>query len=122
LREYEITHIIGLSQSISPRFPDDFVYLSIQDVEDSTSANISRYFRPTTAFIENVKKQKGKVLVHCWQGVSRSVSIIIAYLMKADKIKYKRALQLVRETRPQADPNPHFVKELKNYEKMLFRE
>jgi protein-tyrosine phosphatase len=98
------------------------VYLSIQDVEDGLSANISRYFRPTTAFIENVKAQNGKVLVHCWQGVSRSVTIIIAYLMKAEHIKYKRALQLVRQTRPEADPNSHFVEQLKNYEKTLFHE
>lgn len=118
LKENGITHIIGLSRSVRPRFPSDFVYLSIKDLEDSESNNITQYFYPTTQFIEKARDQNGKVLVHCWMGGSRSVSIIIAYLMKVDRIRYKEAIKLVQETRKQANPIPHFVEELKNYEKV----
>lgn len=60
--------------------------------------------------------------MHCWMGTSRSVSIIIAYLMKVDQIPYKEATNLVRETREQANPIPHFVEELEKYEKVVLHD
>lgn len=119
LKRYGITHIIGLSKAMRPRFPNDFVYMSIEDLEDNSFNNISRYFGPTSNFIQTAKAQNGKVLVHCWQGQSRSVSIIVAHLIKADRLRYQEAIQLVRKTRKQADPIHHFVQELKQYEKVL---
>jgi protein-tyrosine phosphatase len=106
-----------------PRFPNDFVYLSIEDVADNSLNSISRYFGPTSDFIDKAARNKnGKILVHCWQGQSRSVSIIVAHLMKADHIRYEEAIALVRKTREQASPNLRFVQELKQYEKVLFGE
>lgn len=119
LKENGITHIIGLSRSVRPRFPNDFVYLSINNLTDDSSNNITPYFGPTAQFIDNARAHNGKVLVHCWLGQSRSVSIIIAYLIKTDCIRYKEAIKLVRKTREQANPILHFIEEMKNYEKVV---
>ena len=67
----------------------------------------------------------GAVLVHCAMGKSRSVTAVIAYLLwkhphrfgKADPTTtaqhaVARALQWVRETRPVAEPNDGFMRQL----------
>lgn len=40
------------------------------------------------------------VLVHCMAGVSRSVSLVIAYLMKYRGMRFEDALNLIRSRRP----------------------
>ena len=42
----------------------------------------------------------GGVLVHCQAGMSRSATVVIAYLMKELDIDQVQALDMVREKRP----------------------
>lgn len=58
----------------------------------------------------------GNVLVHCQAGVSRSATIVIAYIMKKNKIKSKAALEFVQEKRPIVGPNDGFLEQLKSWE------
>lgn len=51
---------------------------------------------------ENIKK--GCVLVHCGAGLSRSVSVVIAYLCRYAGMSYSEALSLVKARRPGAAP------------------
>ncbi|KAL3792076.1 hypothetical protein ACHAW5_008246 [Stephanodiscus triporus] len=56
-------------------------------------------------------------LVHCAKGVSRSVSVIVAYLLSRHSDRFHtfdEALQHVRTVRPQAMPNVGFAMELRN--------
>lgn len=56
----------------------------------------------------------GGVLVHCWAGHSRSVSIVLFYLMKKTK-RFKtlgEALVFIQSKRPYAGPNPGFISQL----------
>lgn len=59
-----------------------FVYKRIP-IEDSYDEDISRYFDESVEFINNSIEKGDSVLVHCREGRSRSVAIIIAYLMIA---------------------------------------
>jgi len=58
----------------------------------------------------------GSVLVHCAAGKSRSASLVIAYLMREFKWKYEEAFNYVKSKRSIVQPNPGFVKLLKNCE------
>src|SRR5581483_3655005 len=60
-------------------------YLRI-DISDNPISIISEYFRECIDFIENAKSENGRVYVHCIAGISRSVTIVIAYLMNSQKI------------------------------------
>ncbi|KAL9185224.1 hypothetical protein ACHAXT_003001 [Thalassiosira profunda] len=63
-------------------------------------------------------------LVHCARGASRSVSVVIAYLLSRHPDRFKTvddALALVRTVRPQAQPNIGFVLSLRQFEKQLER-
>jgi hypothetical protein len=54
------------------------------------------------------------VLVHCWAGHSRSVSIVLFYLMKKTR-RFKsvaEALAFIQSKRPYIDPNPGFLLQL----------
>ena len=46
-----------------------------------------------------MQKEKRNILVHCAAGVSRSVSFMVAFLMKGHKMPYHEALKRVKEGR-----------------------
>ncbi|RIA97053.1 protein-tyrosine phosphatase-like protein [Glomus cerebriforme] len=93
-------------------------YLRI-DIADDPSSNISKHFHECIGFIENAKSTNGRVYVHCQAGISRSATIVVAYLMNSQKISYKRALNLVKEKRPFVKPNHGFRKQLREFEKKI---
>ena len=86
--------------------------------EDFESFDLSVFFEQAIDFIEeNLKKTN--VLVHCFAGVSRSSSIVIAFLMRKNAWKFEETLKFVRERRKCAYPNSSFGKQLKEFEKKL---
>lgn len=64
---------------------------------------------------------ENKILVHCFAGRSRSVAIILAYLMYKLRIPLSVALLHVRQFRANANPNNGFINQLKAFEYELFR-
>ena len=68
------------------------------------------------------EKNKRICLVHCAKGASRSVSVVMAYLMSRHSDRFKsfdEALSHIRTVRPQASPNIGFALELRKFEKEL---
>jgi protein-tyrosine phosphatase len=66
--------------------------------------------------------QRGEgVLVHCAFGVSRSSTLVIAFLMRKLKIGYLEAFSYVRRKRPVVRPNPGFQEQLKAWEGTDFK-
>lgn len=57
------------------------------------------------------------VLVHCRAGVSRSASVVIAYLMKYRDMPFDDAHKHVKMMKPNINPNIGFMKVLKEYKK-----
>jgi len=100
------------------KYPNDFEHKLII-IEDFGDENIAKHFEPCIEFIDQCRS-KGNVLVHCASGVSRSATIVIAYLMKKNKWKYQEALEYVRKRRNIIEPNEGFVKQLKSWEKTIF--
>ena len=55
------------------------------------------------------------MLVHCAQGVSRSVTIVAMYMMKVDDLSAGKALKMMRKYRKLADPNDGFREKLESF-------
>lgn len=60
------------------------------------------------AHIKNGKQ----VVVNCFAGISRSATIVIAYLMYKNKLSVQEAISFVRTKRPFINPNYGFVCQL----------
>ncbi|KAL9156433.1 hypothetical protein ABFS82_09G076600 [Erythranthe guttata] len=117
-----ITHILCLcsneiGQSDS-QFPELFEYknFSICDNEDS---NISAIFQEAHDFIKHVEDIGGKVLVHCFEGKSRSATLVLAYLMLRKNYSLLRAWNALKQAHRRAQPNDGFARILLELDQKL---
>lgn len=90
-------------------------------LEDDANSNILHYLDFAVDKIhEAITKRQAHVLVHCVAGVSRSATIVIAYLMKVRRLDLKSAFNYCYNLRPIIRPNNGFMVQLINYEYQLF--
>lgn len=80
-------------------------------LDDSLTADIRQYFNVCVEFIN----KHSKVLVHCQSGISRSATIVIAYLMKVDNMSLDVAYNYVKSKRSCISPNSNFMLQLSEY-------
>ncbi|XP_073135034.1 dual specificity protein phosphatase 1 isoform X1 [Henckelia pumila] len=118
LKSLNITHVLTVASSLSPAHPNDFVYKTIP-VLDKEDVLISQYFDECFAFIEEARTTGGGVLVHCFAGRSRSVTVVVAYLMFKNRMPLLEALEHVKILRPVASPNLGFMSQLHGFERSL---
>jgi protein-tyrosine phosphatase len=59
---------------------------------------------------------KPAVLVHCFKGISRSASVVIAYVMRDMKLSYHEDTKIVKQGRSCIWPNSGFVEHLSTWE------
>lgn len=103
-----ITHVVNCAGITTPNyFPDQFQYKTLY-IHDEPSANLVPHMYDVLEFIDGAKKAGGKVLVHCTQGVSRSCSFCIAYLMLNHKVSYEEGYGTVKAKRGICNPNVSF--------------
>ncbi|KAK9764998.1 tyrosine protein phosphatase yvh1, variant 2 [Basidiobolus ranarum] len=114
-----ITHVLQTADFMSPAFPDNFTYKVIS-IEDMAESNIIKYFPETNQFIQDCLDQGGKILVHCVAGVSRSVTVVCAYLMKTFNLEPLEALKQIKAVRFMANPNHGFFDQLGLYKEIDF--
>lgn len=95
-----ITHILNATKEVNCHFPSAYTYLQIP-LSDGDS-RFSEHLTAAESFIKNGLV----VLVHCAEGISRSASLVIAYLMRTNKWDFKTSLDFVKEKRPKI--SPHF--------------
>jgi len=112
LRRHGITHIVNVAADVcTNHFVGQFQYLTYY-LKDANNEDISLHFYRTLTWMDDAMQNGGRVLVHCREGVSRSSTMVIAYLMWRYSIRFEQAHDRIRRVRPICNPNTGFTCQL----------
>jgi dual specificity phosphatase 12 len=75
-----------------------------------------KHFPETNAFIQSSVDKEENVLIHCEAGMSRSATIVTAYLMWSKRISPKEAISIIKASWPSASPNGGFFNQLQIFQ------
>ena len=81
-------------------------------VNDLPTEDLLQRLPGAVAFIGDALAAGGRVLVHCVAGMSRSATVVAAYLMASEQLDTDKALAALRAAYPQACPNDGFYRQL----------
>ncbi|KAK3257610.1 hypothetical protein CYMTET_33313, partial [Cymbomonas tetramitiformis] len=99
LEKLGITHVLTLVPDLELAYPAHFKHLRIS-VVDTEDEDIAHYFREAADFVETATKGGGKALVHCFEGKSRSATMVLAALMINDQMPMAEAYTLLSSKHP----------------------
>lgn len=108
--------IVNISNTRYKEFPNK-IYEHF-DIEDNRNADISIFFDKFAQLVENNSDKK--ILVHCANAVSRSVTLVLSYLMYKNMNLKDAIMYLTLQRKQYTRPNIGFFKKLIEYEKKLF--
>lgn len=127
LEKMKITHVLSIGKEIVmnlDKYPEklknDFIHKSY-DIADSPHEDIITIIKEMKSFMDTAREEGG-CLVHCVAGISRSASVVIAYVMQLENMTFEEAEKFVRSKRPCVKPNDGFETQLRNLEKELLKE
>ncbi|KAF8479532.1 protein-tyrosine phosphatase-like protein [Russula ochroleuca] len=117
LADLGITHVVSVIED-APKFPSTYPLHTLHiSVSDYDGEDILSHLPTTTSFIRGAlaESPKNRVLVHCFMGISRSTTVVIAYLIATTKMTPHEALTSVRSKRTIVRPNRGFMSQLQEY-------
>ncbi|KAJ8379255.1 hypothetical protein SKAU_G00000330 [Synaphobranchus kaupii] len=88
----------------------DIIYQGVE-AHDTPNYDMSVNFYPAAEFIHKALNGGGKILVHCAVGVSRSATLVLAYLMIRQNMTLVEAIKTVKDQRG-IIPNRGFLRQL----------
>ncbi|XP_031216965.1 dual specificity protein phosphatase 13 isoform X3 [Mastomys coucha] len=92
------------------------------EADDNPFFDLSVYFLPVARYIRDaLNTPRSRVLVHCAMGVSRSATIVLAFLMIFENMTLVDAIQTVQAHRDIC-PNSGFLRQLQVLDNRLRRE
>jgi protein-tyrosine phosphatase len=110
----QINTIINCSIEVDNFFENDKKYKYINLFwKDNFRQNILVQLDPLCEKIYKEVSRGRNVFVHCYAGISRSASIIIAYLIKYNQMTYYSAYKHLHSIRSIINPNSGFIEQLK---------
>eukprot|EP00484_Ammonia_sp_Unknown_P015245 CAMPEP_0197055188 /NCGR_PEP_ID=MMETSP1384-20130603/59247_1 /TAXON_ID=29189 /ORGANISM="Ammonia sp." /LENGTH=199 /DNA_ID=CAMNT_0042488675 /DNA_START=22 /DNA_END=621 /DNA_ORIENTATION=- len=116
IKSRNVTRIVSMGVDCGveqPTLKESVLFVNIEDTVDAMNdldKNLNKAYDWIHGELSN--PNGGSVLVHCRQGISRSVSVVCYYLMRRYQITAIMALARVKKSRQKADPNKGFFKVL----------
>lgn len=124
LQEYRITHVLSLFEEhhrtvAMMTFDIESLCFQLYDKDDEP---IGDYFEKGCNYIHKAITSGGAVYVHCFAGISRSPTMVAAYLIRHHNMTATEALDFIRERRPKISPNDGFCKALSKWEQVCAKD
>ena len=118
LQSRGITCVVNATVDEPNSFPQHFAYTSIA-IKDYTTQRISPFFELFRDVVDQARSRNGIVFVHCFEGISRSPTLVLSYLMQDENLSLADALQQVKRRRNFIEPNSIFKRDLRTLEARL---
>jgi atypical dual specificity phosphatase len=114
LSERRITHVI----TCADEFPSSIIRpgYRIPIVDDVADYKTKKYFLEAASILDRWVKEGNKIMVHCFAGMSRSVSVVITYFIVYKGWSFDVAHSHLRQRRHQTKVHPAFIPILKEIE------
>lgn len=116
IKTYNITHILSIGIETPAFEQTNCVKTKFIPCLDIPETDLKPILEESIDFICEVFRLNGKIIVHCNAGVSRSSSVVMAYLMKKLGYSFDVALEFVKHKRPCIQPNRGFIEQLRRFE------
>ncbi|XP_077439063.1 LOW QUALITY PROTEIN: dual specificity protein phosphatase 13A-like [Vanacampus margaritifer] len=118
-----INHVLNASHGkLCCKGSDDFYGTTVKyygvPANDLPTFDLSPFFYPAAAFIDRALTSGGRILVHCAVGVSRSATLVLAYLMIQHHLSLLSAIKCVQQKR-WIFPNRGFLQQLMRLQQSL---
>ncbi|KAK2196628.1 bifunctional Zinc finger C2H2-type/Dual specificity phosphatase [Babesia duncani] len=98
--------------------PYDYIIHAVIRANDDDSEPLFKAFDFTFEFVEYIKAFHDRsVIIHCMAGISRSCTLICAYLMKQTSKDFDSIFNIVKSSHKPASPANGFRRQLKLYSK-----
>lgn len=110
------THVLTVAHNGLPEKLPGVEYMQI-NILDCPTEMIIKHFQACFDFIGGALRSGGCVFVHCGRGISRSSTVVMAYLMQTRNLDVSGAFSLVSSKRPCCYPNIGFQLQLHLFEK-----
>ncbi|EDV21191.1 uncharacterized protein TRIADDRAFT_30465, partial [Trichoplax adhaerens] len=116
-----ITHILSIYELAKPTHKE-YKYKCIR-IPDHEHQDISQFFKECIEFIHECRYDENLILTcQAVCGVSRSVTVVAAYLMAISNMSWRQSLNAVKASRTQANPNSGFRRQLMKFEERQLAE
>lgn len=115
-----VSHVLICHPSLSEQHAV-FKYKRVA-LMDEPHTNLLEYLPDALEFLFKARQSGGAVFVHCAKGISRSASVVIAWLMLGRGLGFDEAFSLCEEKHPIAYPNVGFQQQLRHLELLLPRD
>lgn len=86
---------------------------------DEFDFDLYKYFDYTNSIIDISEHKRHRTLVNCHAGISRSVTILMAYLLYKYKMNPQEAFEFILKKRDIVNPNEGFRQQIKKYYKKI---
>eukprot|EP00211_Chloroparvula_japonica_P003282 CAMPEP_0119119732 /NCGR_PEP_ID=MMETSP1310-20130426/1092_1 /TAXON_ID=464262 /ORGANISM="Genus nov. species nov., Strain RCC2339" /LENGTH=450 /DNA_ID=CAMNT_0007109179 /DNA_START=59 /DNA_END=1411 /DNA_ORIENTATION=+ len=119
LDEHKITHIVNCAATVcNDYFPSKYEYKTYHLLDGKTE-DITVIFLDVMEYIHQALSENGKIFIHCQQGISRSSTALICYLMWLWKKPAAHVHEEVKKLRNISCPNAGFYAQLLKWQKVL---
>lgn len=89
------------------------------DDDPADAATMLAYLPRAVTTIDAHLDRGDAVLVHCFAGISRSASVVAAYLMHREGLTPKQAMARIRRSKPETFSSPNFLGALNAFHSIL---
>lgn len=110
-----ITHIVNVSKEIPNFYSHQFHYYNLRIQDNGLESFEKEELDKVGYFIEKALQSKQhKVIIHCYSGRSRSVSVLTYYLCSKYSLSIETVTQYLKKKRPIINPSIIFNQNLKS--------